>query len=62
MCRAQRTLAEEISFEGVGIHTGKPGHLTIKPASVDHGIVFLVAGNIFQLLMSMLSLLSVLLL
>ena len=45
MCRAQRTLAEEISFEGVGIHTGKPGHLTIKPAPVDHGIVFLSGGE-----------------
>ncbi|MGM9998222.1 MAG: UDP-3-O-acyl-N-acetylglucosamine deacetylase [Candidatus Bruticola sp.] len=45
MCRAQRTLAKEISFEGVGIHTGKLGHLTIKPAPADHGLVFLSSGE-----------------
>ncbi len=45
MCRAQRTLAEEISFEGVGIHTGKSSHLTIKPAPTDHGIVFFSGGE-----------------
>ncbi|MGM9992357.1 MAG: UDP-3-O-acyl-N-acetylglucosamine deacetylase [Candidatus Bruticola sp.] len=45
MCRAQRTLAKEVSFEGVGIHTGRASHLTIKPAPVDHGLVFLSSGE-----------------
>lgn len=36
----QRTLATPVSFEGVGVHSGKTAHLTIKPAPVNHGIKF----------------------
>jgi UDP-3-O-[3-hydroxymyristoyl] N-acetylglucosamine deacetylase/3-hydroxyacyl-[acyl-carrier-protein] dehydratase len=36
----QRTLAREVSIQGSALHTGEPVVLTIKPAPVDHGIVF----------------------
>jgi UDP-3-O-[3-hydroxymyristoyl] N-acetylglucosamine deacetylase / 3-hydroxyacyl-[acyl-carrier-protein] dehydratase len=36
----QRTLAREVSIKGSGMHTGEPVNLTMKPAPVDHGIVF----------------------
>jgi UDP-3-O-[3-hydroxymyristoyl] N-acetylglucosamine deacetylase/3-hydroxyacyl-[acyl-carrier-protein] dehydratase len=36
----QRTLAREVSIQGSALHTGEPVTLTIKPAAVDHGIVF----------------------
>lgn len=36
----QRTIAEKISCTGIGLHTGKPVQLTLHPARVDHGIVF----------------------
>ena len=36
----QRTVAQEISCTGIGLHSGKKVELTIKPASVNHGIKF----------------------
>ncbi|MBP1622818.1 MAG: UDP-3-O-[3-hydroxymyristoyl] N-acetylglucosamine deacetylase [Acidobacteria bacterium] len=36
----QRTLKEEILFEGIGLHTGYPVRLTLKPAPPDAGIRF----------------------
>jgi len=36
----QHTLAGHASCVGVGLHTGKPVRVTLKPAGVDHGIVF----------------------
>jgi UDP-3-O-[3-hydroxymyristoyl] N-acetylglucosamine deacetylase/3-hydroxyacyl-[acyl-carrier-protein] dehydratase len=36
----QRTLAREVSIKGNALHTGEPVTLTIKPAPVDHGVVF----------------------
>ncbi|WP_313586293.1 UDP-3-O-acyl-N-acetylglucosamine deacetylase [Aquidulcibacter sp.] len=36
----QHTLAGHVSCVGVGLHTGKPVRVTLKPAGVDHGIVF----------------------
>ncbi len=36
----QRTLRREIRAMGVGLHTGEKIYLTLKPASVDSGIVF----------------------
>ena len=38
--RAQRTLKKEVSFEGVGLHTGENNRVVIKPAGADQGIVF----------------------
>ncbi|MEX1032678.1 MAG: UDP-3-O-acyl-N-acetylglucosamine deacetylase, partial [Cellvibrionaceae bacterium] len=36
----QRTLKNEIRATGVGLHTGQKVLLTLKPASIDTGIVF----------------------
>ncbi len=36
----QKTLAGEISFEGIGVHTGIHSKITIKPAEEGHGIKF----------------------
>ena len=37
----QQTLKKEYTFEGRGLHTGHYAHLTICPASENHGITFL---------------------
>lgn len=45
---AQRTLKNPISCTGVGLHSGVKVTMTLKPAPVDHGIVFKrvdIAGN-----------------
>ncbi len=36
----QRTLAREVSISGSALHTGDAVTLTLKPAPVDHGVVF----------------------
>jgi UDP-3-O-[3-hydroxymyristoyl] N-acetylglucosamine deacetylase len=36
----QRTLKTDISATGVGLHSGQKVYVTLKPAPVDHGIVF----------------------
>ncbi len=36
----QRTLAREVSIKGSALHTGDAVTLTMKPAPIDHGIVF----------------------
>lgn len=36
----QRTLARQVSIKGSALHTGDAVSLTMKPAPVDHGIVF----------------------
>lgn len=36
----QRTVIKPISFDGVGLHSGQPARLVIRPAAVGHGIVF----------------------
>lgn len=38
--RAQRTIKSEISFEGIGLHTGKHARVTLKPAARDTGVIF----------------------
>jgi len=38
--RSQKTLKEAITIKGVGLHTGKPVEVTIKPAPANTGIVF----------------------
>lgn len=37
----QRTVAKPVSCAGVGVHSGKPVRLTIKPAPSNHGIKFI---------------------
>lgn len=39
--RSQRTIKNEVSFEGIGLHTGRHARVTLKPASRDTGIVFI---------------------
>jgi len=36
----QRTIAEKIACTGIGLHGGRPVHLTLQPARVATGIVF----------------------
>jgi UDP-3-O-[3-hydroxymyristoyl] N-acetylglucosamine deacetylase len=37
----QRTIRGEVSCTGIGLHSGYPVNLTIKPAPCDHGITFI---------------------
>jgi len=39
--RLQRTIKQEVSFEGVGLHTGNHVNVKLKPAPRDTGIIFL---------------------
>ena len=36
----QTTIRNQVSFNGVGLHSGQPVRLTIRPASAGHGIWF----------------------
>src|SRR4051812_40055874 len=36
----QRTIREPVSCQGVGLHTGAPVTMTLRPAAANHGIVF----------------------
>jgi UDP-3-O-[3-hydroxymyristoyl] N-acetylglucosamine deacetylase len=36
----QRTIAREISCTGIGLHSGAPARLTLRPAPADSGVVF----------------------
>ena len=36
----QRTLSKDVHFSGIGLHSGKTVHLTLKPAPINHGIKF----------------------
>jgi len=36
----QTSIQSSVSFKGVGLHSGLPARLTIRPAGTDHGIVF----------------------
>ena len=38
--RQQNSLKKEVSFSGIGLHTGKRVTLSFLPAAEDHGIVF----------------------
>lgn len=38
--RLQRTLKKEVSFSGIGLHTGRHAAVTLKPAARDTGIIF----------------------
>jgi len=37
----QKTIAKEITFSGIGLHTANKANVTLKPAAVDTGIVFI---------------------
>ncbi len=53
----QKTISTQISCRGVGLHTGNPIFMTLKPAPENHGIVFrrvdldpvvTIAANVFN--------------
>ena len=37
----QKTLKKPVEFKDIGLHTGKPVKLVVKPAPENHGLVFL---------------------
>ena len=43
--RLQHTLAQSVECTGIGLHTGQPVTLTIRPASPNTGIVFVRRGS-----------------
>ena len=36
----QKTILKEVSFNGIGLHTGNKSNVTLKPADPDTGIIF----------------------
>lgn len=36
----QKTILKEVSFNGIGLHTGNKANVTLKPADIDSGIIF----------------------
>ncbi|MFW5782805.1 MAG: bifunctional UDP-3-O-[3-hydroxymyristoyl] N-acetylglucosamine deacetylase/3-hydroxyacyl-ACP dehydratase [Candidatus Muiribacteriaceae bacterium] len=36
----QKTIGNEVSFSGIGVHTGNKVEAVVKPAPADHGIIF----------------------
>ncbi|HUL01400.1 MAG TPA: UDP-3-O-acyl-N-acetylglucosamine deacetylase, partial [Nitrospirota bacterium] len=40
MRRFQRTIKNSIQCDGIGLHTGKPVRMTLKPAPAGTGILF----------------------
>ena len=40
----QTTLNDQVSLQGIGVHSGKPVSVTLHPADPDSGIVFLRTG------------------
>ncbi|NPV01687.1 MAG: UDP-3-O-[3-hydroxymyristoyl] N-acetylglucosamine deacetylase [Brevinematales bacterium] len=43
--RRQNTIKKKITFTGKGLHSGRIGHLTLKPAPEDTGLVFIYNEN-----------------
>jgi UDP-3-O-[3-hydroxymyristoyl] N-acetylglucosamine deacetylase len=41
----QRTIRRPVSLEGVGLHSGRPARVTLRPAPPNTGIVFHVPGH-----------------
>lgn len=37
---AQKTVARRVGLDGIGLHTGRPVHVSLLPAASDHGIIF----------------------
>ena len=40
----QKTLLNQVTFNGIGLHTGKDVEMTVYPASVNSGISFVING------------------
>ena len=41
----EQTIAREFSLEGLGLHSGEPSRVTLRPAPVGHGVVFVRPGS-----------------
>ncbi|NOX25641.1 MAG: UDP-3-O-acyl-N-acetylglucosamine deacetylase [Deltaproteobacteria bacterium] len=41
----QHTLKKSVSFKGIGLHSGYPVNLTVRPAEANHGIRFKISGS-----------------
>jgi len=41
MLKKQKTLKEEVVFDGIGVHSGKQGRVKVMPSCADSGIVLL---------------------
>ncbi|MBS1114042.1 MAG: lpxC [Nitrospirae bacterium] len=41
MMRLQRTIKQEVCFEGIGLHTGRHASVCLKPAPRDTGVLFI---------------------
>jgi UDP-3-O-[3-hydroxymyristoyl] N-acetylglucosamine deacetylase len=39
----QQTLAQPLTFSGIGLHSGRPVKVTIHPAAANHGLRFVRA-------------------
>ena len=37
----QNTLKAAVTFEGTGLHSGKPAKMIVRPAPAEHGITFM---------------------
>ena len=44
--REEQTIAREFSLEGRGLHSGESSRVTLRPAPVGHGVVFVRAGSV----------------
>ena len=40
MSTKQKTIKQEVSINGIGLHTGEKSTVTFKPAEENHGFVF----------------------
>lgn len=40
MTRRQRTVRHPVRLEGVGLHSGEPASVEVRPAPAEHGVVF----------------------
>jgi UDP-3-O-[3-hydroxymyristoyl] N-acetylglucosamine deacetylase len=45
----QRTIRQQATLDGIGLHSGKPDRLTVNPAPIDSGIVFRVGQSSEQI-------------
>jgi UDP-3-O-acyl N-acetylglucosamine deacetylase len=43
----QRTIRRQVSFTGIGLHSGDPVTMTLSPASADTGVLFRAADGTF---------------
>lgn len=41
ICEQQHTIAKEVTYTGIGLHSGKDVIMTLKPADINTGIVFI---------------------